>query len=269
MTRSSAKGSAAVDPTKLSPEGKLLLDHITNEFKIMQIQFNQMFTKKDKDFNDLKDKVTDLLKFKEEEIGELKSKIVMLENKSRNFEMALDDQNQYERKDSVILSGAGLPDMSPNENTHEIVKNLLDAHLNIKINSHDICITHRLGPLRTGSNKRNIYVKFVRRDLKREVIAKSKLNKQVKNLYANESLTPVRMKMFRALRQMKSRVPNLIKGCTTIEGKVYAFTPPADGAASGSRDRRHFIRDLQELREFCRTYVKESLDSFLQEQTSA
>ena len=169
-------------------------------------------------------------------------------------------------KDSLILSGPALPDAKNSENTHDIVKKLLDQQYDIKISNQDICVTHRLGPLRAGPNKKNIYVKFVRRDLKKEVIKRSREKKQSKNLYANESLTPVRMKIFRTLRNMRKRQPALVKGCTTLEGKIFAFTPPAAG---GARDQRHLIKDMKDLHDFCRDYVKQPLDDFLNDFASA
>lgn len=253
--------STRLKKDQLSAEGKKLLDHISNEFAQMKNHFTELSAKNEKDLRDLKKYFTDLVAKKDEKISELEEKIVSFQKSERKFEQALDDANQYERKDSVILSGPSLPDFSPNEDTHAVVRNLLETNLKLKISNQDICITHRLGSLKAGANRRNIYVKFVRRDVKREVIMKSKQNKQAKNFYANESLTPVRMEMFRALRGMKKKVPHLVKGCTTVEGKVFAFTPPVAG---GSRDQKHWIRDMQELREFCRDHVKEALDSFLQ-----
>ena len=259
-----------MDRNRLSPDGKLLYDYIQSEFSSMKNHFTEIINMKDKELKDMTKRFTDAITAKNEEVSALQAKVVQLEKNSREdsrkYEQALDDANQYERKDSLILSGPALPDANPSENTHEIVKNLLETNFNIRIEPHDICITHRLQPLKAGPNKKNIYVKFVRRDRKKEVIQKSRETRQAKQLFANESLTPVRMKMFRILRNMKKRVPTVVKGCTTLDGKVFAFTPPAAG---GARDQRHFIRDRTDLHDFCRDYVKEQLDIFLDAAESA
>ena len=84
-------------------------------------------------------------------------------------------------------------------------------------------------------------------------------------LYANESLTSTRRRIFTALRRMKADVPNIIKGCTTRDGKILAFTPPAHGQ---TRDRQHVITNLAQLEDFCHEFVKKTLDSFFQMRSS-
>ena len=174
----------------------------------------------------------------------------------------MDEADQYGRKDSVILTGPAVPDMTPHENTHDLVKSLLKDHLSIEIDEKDINTTHRLGPNKRGDanrNKRNIYVKFVRRDVKKKVILTSKQKKAP--LQAKESLTPTRRRMLGILGSMKRKSPNLVKGCTSLEGKIYAFTPPTPGSG---RDERHFISDMDALHQFCRDYIQQPLDQFLQ-----
>ena len=125
----------------------------------------------------------------------------------------------------------------------------------------DINTTHRLGPIRgagTNSNKRNIYIKFVRRDTKKLVIERSRQKKSP--LRANESLTPLRRKMLGILSSMKRKSPALVKGCSSMDGKIFAFTPPMAGMR---KDERHFIPDMDALHAFCRDFVKRPLDEFL------
>ena len=194
------------------------------------------------------------------ERAELKSQVAALEQELKS---RIDDQDQYERKDSLILSGPAVTDMVPDENTHELVKKLVNDHLGINQYSGHFNITHRLGPLRRSSNgsanpKRNIYVKLVRRDLKKAIVTASKSQRN-SQLYANESLTPYRRKMFHALRRMKKNVET-VKGCTTLDGRIYAFTAPLPNQ---TRDQRHHIKDMEAHHEFCRQFVKRPIDSFL------
>ena len=106
-------------------------------------------------------------------------------------------------------------------------------------------------------------MKFVRRDVKRQVVSTSKSQGKKSPLHAYESLTPLRRKMVNTLRRMKSKVPAIVKGFSTMDGKVYAYTPPAAG---NSRDRRHHIEDWDGLVLFCREFVKDTLDRFLNDE---
>ena len=209
----------------------------------------------------IKTNTEQIIASKNNEINQLKEKVASYEKEKKQMWKSMDDADQYERKDSVILSGKAVPDMTPNENTHELVQHLLKQHLDVEITKYDINTTHRLGPIKNGeinSNKRNIYIKFVRRDVKKEVIAKSKQKKSP--LRAFESLTPLRRKLLGILSSMKKKSPELVKGCTTLEGKVFAFTPPASGM---TRDTRHYIPDMETLRSFCRAHIQLPLDEFL------
>lgn len=217
-------------------------------------------------FEDFKKTIIESNEKKDEVITALTEQCTTLERELKTAKNKIDDADQYERKDSVILTGPAVKPMEDNENTHELVQNLLKDQFDIEINKHDINITHRLGPIKASTPKqRNIYVKFVRRDVKRRVVQKSReLGKEKgKNspLHANESLTPLRRKIHNTLRQMKKDVPDLVKGCTTLEGKVFVFTPPVPGTA---RDQRHFISDWDTLQDFCRDFIKQPLDNFLQ-----
>ena len=142
---------------------------------------------------------------------ELNTFLQKLETENKQMHRIMDDADQYERKDSVILSGTAVPDMTSSEDTHDLVQRLLKNHLDVDIVKQDINTTHRLGPVRgagSNSNKRNIYIKFVRRDVKKEVIEKSKQKKTA--LRAQESLTPLRRKMLGILSSMKKKAPTLV-----------------------------------------------------------
>ena len=83
-----------------------------------------------------------------------------------------------------------------------------------------------------------------------------------KTLFANESLTPLRRKMYTALRMMRKKAPEVVKGCTSMDGKIFAFTSPT---APNGCDQKHHIEDWEALQNFCRDFVKWPLDSFLHE----
>ena len=204
---------------------------------------------------------TDMLEARDREIEDLKLTVTNFETAIQTLEDQKDNAEQYSRKDSIILTGPAVGPLTADENTRDHVVSLIQDKLKVPITHTDISTTHRLGPLRSSTpGKRNIYVKLVRRDTKKLIISSCKA-KKTGQLYANESLTPLRRKLFNTLRKMKKDVPALVKGSSTLDGKVYAYTPPING---NTRDQRHRISDWDALKDFCRQFVKQPLDSFLQ-----
>ena len=75
----------------------------------------------------------------------------------------------------------------------------------------------------------------------------------------------------------EEKFPDLVKGCTSQDNRVYAFTPsPAAAASVGSggiaagsnvssraRDRKHLVSSHEALVEFSRDFVQVPLDEFL------
>ena len=62
---------------------------------------------------------------------------------------------------------------------------------------------------------------------------------------------------------MKRQHPDLVKGVSTQDGKVFAFTR-SPTAAESSRDRRHLVNTYEALVEFCREFVKKPIEDFLE-----
>ena len=187
-----------------------------------------------------------------------------------------DATDAYERRDSVIISGS-LPQHVPEENTANLVIDLIRRKFpNVQCEAHDISVSHRV-PSRRKENGRpksmNIYVKFVRRDLKKRLIAASREQAKTRaadKIFVNESLTPQRSAIFHALKDMKKKNPDKIRGVTSLEGKIHCFTPregedsaaarPRDAAAHRPRnDRRHIIITREDLQTFCNDFIKKPL----------
>ena len=78
----------------------------------------------------------------------------------------------------------------------------------------------------------------------------------------NESLTPSRILIFNTLRSMKRAHPSLVKGCSTYDGRVYAYTKPVSSSPTNGRDQRHLMSTMDGLDEFCPEYVKLSHEKF-------
>ena len=83
-------------------------------------------------------------------------------------------------------------------------------------------------------------------------------------MYINESLTPTRLSILKTLRQMKREHPDVINGCTSLDGKIFAYTPRQSASNGPQRDMRHLVNTHSALQEFCRVHIKRPLDAFLE-----
>ena len=79
----------------------------------------------------------------------------------------------------------------------------------------------------------------------------------------HENLTPTRRNIFKTLRKMKTAHPDFVKGVSTFEGKVYAYTPN-EGSQPNARDKRHLVNNSETLNKFYREFVKKPLELFLE-----
>ena len=133
------------------------------------------------------------------------------------LELHLDNVDQYERRDTVILSGDSLPPETPQENTTNIVTQTIRKHLRINIEGSDINVAHRLGPKRQQAN-RPIIVKLVNRSRKHDLIgACIKLRPQ---LYVNESLTPKRRVLLNKILSIGKAHKRKFQQCYTQDGRI-------------------------------------------------
>ena len=193
--------------------------------------------------------------------------------KISSLEEKIDATEAYERRDTAILSGA-IPPVSPNEDIRQVTVDLIKSkYRNIDISLKDISVCHRLQTKsRTDANQKppNIYVKFVRRDSKRELIRASKEQaRDAQNkVFANESLTPNRTSILQTLLKIK-KTNTTIKRVTSIEGQVYAYTAShgqtttADGSSRRPRDQRHVLNTKEQLQVFCDTFLRQPLEDLV------
>ena len=213
-----------------------------------------------------REEISSLLRAKQHEIDQLKEKVAVLENHVSKLQNCIDDQEAYERRDCLVLSGLAIPEFTIGENSSNVVRDLIQNKLKIHLNEADISLAHRIGPkpIVQGQDKRKIMVKLCRRHLKRDILFAAK--NQVRNgdgphFYVNESLTAARNKIFFTLRKIKKSHPSLVAGCSSFEGRIFAYTK--DPNNSTGRNRRHLVTTHEQLVDFCREYVKLPLDTFL------
>ncbi|KAK8372923.1 hypothetical protein O3P69_018355 [Scylla paramamosain] len=174
--------------------------------KVIQSQFDTYLIKLDK-LNNAKD----------EKISYLESKVSALEIKVTELQDTIDDVDQYERRDTVIISGPSLPDESTHENPSDQIVNTIKQHLHINMTPSDINVAHRLGPKQQGK-KRPIIVKLQNRAKKSELVHACITVKP--QLYINESLTPKRRSIYTVVRNIRAQHKHLFQLCYTSDGKI-------------------------------------------------
>ncbi|KAI4458373.1 l1 transposable element-related [Holotrichia oblita] len=108
--------------------------------------------------------VTDKLNICNNELKSCKNNIDSLDKRMLRIEEALDEQEQYSRRNNIRIYG--VPEIT-HENTCEVFVNLCREKLKINITNSDIDCCHRLAG-KEGTNK-PIIVRFVRRDVKNKV----------------------------------------------------------------------------------------------------
>ena len=254
--RGTANSSSSVLHDDSSTDYKRFEEILNDKFEIL----NQELTNMKQLLNSEKEERLIL----QNKVSTLESKNIALEQKVARLQSGLDDKDAYTRRETLILNGTDIPVPTPGENCSNIVRDVVKNKLKIILQPSDISVAHRSGkkPTNQTVDRRGIHVKFCRRDTKRDIMMAKRDNSDPQHtLFINECLTPMRRSILFALRQMKKKFPSVVKGCTTQEGRVYAFTPST--STSGSRDRKHLVNSHDALVQFCRDYIQEPLDNFL------
>ena len=116
----------------------------------------------------------------------------------------INDNEAYERRDCLSFCGSSIPASISGGICANHVRELISRNLQINLNPVEITISHRLGPkpVNQSVDKRPIIAKLCRWDL-RDDILRVGCTRQIQGLYINKSLTPAKINIFNALRQMK------------------------------------------------------------------
>lgn len=226
-----------------------LFESLPEEYKTVVKVITEMITDR------LSVKLSELQKeiaVKDKQISNLKSDITSLTSRVNDLELSLDSVDQYERRDTVILTGASLPPETPQENTTNIVTQVVKNHLKISLKDSDISVTHRLGPKRQQLN-RPIIVKLVNRSLKHDLVgACIQLRPQ---LFVNESLTPKRRGLLNKILTIRKAHRQKFQQCYTQDGKIIIKLR--------NSVTKHTITDEKHLESFLQSYP-EMMDTYQQ-----
>ena len=248
-----AKVTLAELEKKLSPQLKELVSVFRSELSTMKQQL----------LKDLRAELITSIKNKDDEIKKLNSEIDQFKKVNIALRREVEDAQSYSRRDCAIIFGPAIPAGVRNENSTEIAVNLLQNKFKMNIDEKEISTAHRVGPKPTaGPDNRKFVVKFCRRDTRRKMFLAAKANRD-SGLSAGECLTPQSRSIFYSLRKIRKMHGSIITGCSTFDGRVYAYTKSADPNAR--RDVRHLIDSQEKLASLCREHIKKNLESFLEE----
>ena len=276
-TRSELKKQIVFKDVVKQIDNATLTTETRNIFKILLEFMNNLVSERE-------DKVS-LLEIKiEQERSENDAKVAAIETKfeksnAENIELRSqitklknthDELEAYGRRESLIFSGEKIKPFESGENCVTLAKDIIKNELKLSVDPI-ISTAHRMGrppaPTSNAPDKRSIIVKFVRRDDK-FLILKTARNKttRVKGLFVNESLTPTRSKILHILRQAKKIDKGVVTGTSTLNGRVFAHHKPSSTAPDDADSLKTEINTMENLEEFCKNFIKRSLESFLESQ---
>ena len=86
-----------------------------------------------KQFKDLRNDFKNNLEAKDKEIEILQQDLQDVRRTVRKLEDSIDDQNAYERRDTIIISGSHIPKATTGENCSDIVRQLIKEKLKIEL----------------------------------------------------------------------------------------------------------------------------------------
>lgn len=230
-----------------------LLETLPEEYKIVVKVITEIIS------SQLSDKIVNLhkeLSDKDKQINELKSEVISLTRRVDDLELHTDNLDQYERRDTVILSGASLPPETAQENTAHVVTQAIKEHLKINIKEADISVTHRLGKP-TQQKNRPIIVKLVNRSLKHDLVGACVLLRP--QLFVNESLTPKRRVLLNKVLAIRKVHKPKFQQCYTNDGRIVIKLK--------NSTQKHTITDEKQLLAFLEMYPN-MMETYLQQSTS-
>ena len=244
-----------------SKDGKAITSVLTAFFQDFLIKIDDMFSEIKSEFSAMSERQGVKTTKLEHEVEQLKKHVMKLEEK-------IEDNDSYERRDTLVLSGSAIPPVSNMESCPDIVCKLVKDSLKVNISTSDISVSHRLSPKSSSQRtpKKDIIVKFCRRNTKLDVLNSCRKSKP-NNLFVNEFLTPSRQTIAYVLRKAKKEFPHLISGSTSFDGKVFAWIKPPNPHAAGAKDLRVEINTHSKLENFCSRTLERPLTHFIQEWT--
>ena len=254
------------DVQMTSKDGKTIVPALVRLVQNFQGKITEMFSDM---FADFREEFLKILAEKDEKIATLESDAASLKKQVAKLEEKIDENDAYERRDTLVLSGSCIPPTNNMESCPQLVCDLAKNHLQVNIRPTDISVAHRLSnrdPRKQGNGKLDIIVKFCRRDNKLDLLNACR-KKKPENLFVNEFLTPPRQSIAYVLRKAKKEFPSIISGSTSFDGKVFVWVKPPNAEAPGARAARQCVNSYSSLVDFCSKTLKKPVTHFINEWT--
>ena len=248
-----------IQPT--SRDGKLIIPAIVSFFQDYQERFLNMFEKLQSEF-------TELCKSKDVKVEMLEGEIKTLKHQISKLNDKIEESDNYERRDTLVLTGDTLPPEKNMECCADIVVKLIKDNLKVNISPNEISVCHRLASTSPSQKpvKKDIIVKFCRRNTKMDILNTCRKRKPEK-FFINEFLTPQRQTISFVLRKARKEFPNIVSGSTSFEGKIFVWVKPPNPDAPGARDSRMAVNTHEKLVEFCTKTLSKPITHFIKEWT--
>lgn len=95
-------------------------------------------------------------------ICDLEFKVWLVQGRLAQIAERMDDADSYERRDTLVISGSGVPHTSNGEKGPNLVTNILKERLHLNFAASDVSACHQLGqrPATQPPDNRNIIVKL-------------------------------------------------------------------------------------------------------------
>ena len=202
----------------------IAVNKLLNQFKEQQKEIDEISESQkfiNKEFEDIKIKLTQINTGENPKIEEMENQIKELQKQLREESLMRDDLGQYIRRENLEFHG--IP-YTLNENTNHIVKQMVKK-LNIEITDNDISTSHRLPPV--AERHPAIIARFTNRNIRNTIYSKRATLagtrdfgiKGMTDLYINDNLTPRRKKLF--YRAYKKRSELKYSYIWTMNGEIF------------------------------------------------
>lgn len=130
---------------------------------------------------------------------------------------AIDNQNQYSRRENVRI--AGIPEEEQEDQKSLATKvTAICAEMNVQLNKDDFVSCHRVGNKESAKGRPRTVILRTTRDTKTKIFVNKKTlhNKaDFKNIYFNEDLTTIRLKLLTFVKKLDN-----VKSAYTRDGKI-------------------------------------------------
>ena len=240
----------AITPT--TKDNKTFIPAVISFFQNMESKFVEMIEAMKSEFQRTCSEKDAKIVGLEGEVRSLKKNLLKLEER-------VEDNDSYERRDTLVFSGPAVPPATATEKCSETVVEILRRKLDLNISKEEISVAHR-----HGKEKKSIIVKLCHRSNKSDIVSSAKTVRPP-NLYISECLTPQRETIAYVLRRAKREFPAIIASSTTMEGKNFVWVKPPNPTAPGAKNVKLNVSTYTRLQDFCLRTLEKPVTHFVKE----